>query len=189
MVGIGGEVWLSVGAELIVVSVVNTRLRSLDDLLSSQPLDVDGVLDDGAGEMLAVKGREIEAAVLFADIAGFSALTMPQPKCCGSYVQRGELRGFCANKGDVIYNSIQAWRDKVPRNPLKPTEVGSLDCQTRRVPITSGRLAWHWRAPNWWDSSSSSPQFREASSAWNCCCEEREKKKGKQEYSDYWSKP
>jgi hypothetical protein len=36
---------------------------------------VDGVVDDGADKLFAVKGREIEAAVLFADIAGFSAKT------------------------------------------------------------------------------------------------------------------
>lgn len=38
--------------------------------------DVDGLLDDGGGEKFPVKGREIEATVLFADISGFSTRTL-----------------------------------------------------------------------------------------------------------------
>lgn len=57
------------------MGLVSAACHTLDDLLSSQPLHVDGVLDDGAGKLFAVKGREVEAAVLFADIAGFSAKT------------------------------------------------------------------------------------------------------------------
>lgn len=51
------------------------RYSSLDDFLKSKRLDVDGLLDDGWGAKFAVKGREIEAAVLFADISAFSART------------------------------------------------------------------------------------------------------------------
>lgn len=49
--------------------------QSLGDYLNSRPLDVDGLLDDGWGAVFPVKGREIDAAILFADISGFSART------------------------------------------------------------------------------------------------------------------
>src|SRR5215212_10097850 len=39
-------------------------------------LTVDAQLDDGWGASLPVKGREIEATVLFADITAFSSRTM-----------------------------------------------------------------------------------------------------------------
>ena len=51
------------------------RYHSLSDFLISNPLTVDHVLDDGWGERFPVKGREIEAAILFADISGFSSRT------------------------------------------------------------------------------------------------------------------
>ncbi len=48
---------------------------SLDDFLISNPLTVDGQLDDGWGAIFPVKGREIEAAILFADISSFARRT------------------------------------------------------------------------------------------------------------------
>lgn len=48
---------------------------SLEDFLTSTFTHVDAVLDDGFGFHFPVKGREIEATVLFADISGFSART------------------------------------------------------------------------------------------------------------------
>lgn len=52
------------------------RYRSLDDFLRTASLDVDGCLDDGWGAQLPVKGREIDAAIVFCDISGFSARTL-----------------------------------------------------------------------------------------------------------------
>jgi class 3 adenylate cyclase len=52
------------------------RYHSLEDFLISSELTVDGQLDDGAGAMFPIKGREIEATVLFADISGFSRRTL-----------------------------------------------------------------------------------------------------------------
>jgi len=48
------------------------RFNSLEDYLQSHTLDVDGLLDDGFGAAFPVKGRLIDAAVLFADMAAFS---------------------------------------------------------------------------------------------------------------------
>jgi class 3 adenylate cyclase len=48
------------------------RYNSLEDYLQSHPLDVDGLLDDGFGAPFPVKGRVIDAAVLFADMTAFS---------------------------------------------------------------------------------------------------------------------
>lgn len=53
-----------------------TQFHSLEDFLASTMTDVDGVLDDGGSEGFPVKGREIEATVLFADISGFSTRTL-----------------------------------------------------------------------------------------------------------------
>lgn len=50
--------------------------RSLEDFLIANPLHADGQLDDGWGAAYPVKGREIEATVLFADISSFSARTL-----------------------------------------------------------------------------------------------------------------
>lgn len=51
------------------------RARTLEDFLKSRPLTVDGVLDDGWGASFPVKGIEIDATVLYADISGFSERT------------------------------------------------------------------------------------------------------------------
>jgi hypothetical protein len=52
------------------------RYNSLEDFLTSNPLEVDGLLDDGWGALFPVKGREVEAAILFIDISGFSRRTL-----------------------------------------------------------------------------------------------------------------
>ena len=50
--------------------------KSLSDFLLGSPADVDGLVDDGWGAPFPVKGREIDAVILFADIAGFSRRTL-----------------------------------------------------------------------------------------------------------------
>ena len=55
---------------------VKYRYRTLEDFLISNPLSVDGQLDDGWGAIFPVKGREIKATILFADIASFSRRTL-----------------------------------------------------------------------------------------------------------------
>jgi class 3 adenylate cyclase len=52
------------------------RFHSLEDFLASTVSHVDGVLDDGWGAKFPVKGREIDATVLFADVTSFSTRTM-----------------------------------------------------------------------------------------------------------------
>lgn len=52
------------------------RYQSLEDFLISAPLTVDAQFDDGWGALFPVKGREIEATVLFADITAFTARTL-----------------------------------------------------------------------------------------------------------------
>ena len=52
------------------------RYNSLEDFLVSHSLTVDGQADDGWGARFPVKGREIEATILFADITGFSRRTL-----------------------------------------------------------------------------------------------------------------
>jgi class 3 adenylate cyclase len=52
------------------------RYQSLEDFLISAPLTVDAQFDDGWGALFPVKGREIEATVLFADISAFTARTL-----------------------------------------------------------------------------------------------------------------
>lgn len=52
------------------------QYHSLDDFLASTMSHIDGVLDDGFGFGFPVKGREIDAVVLFADISGFSTRTL-----------------------------------------------------------------------------------------------------------------
>ncbi len=54
---------------------VDYRHHSLEDYLTAQMLTVDAQLDDGWGASYPVKGRELEATVLFADITSFSART------------------------------------------------------------------------------------------------------------------
>lgn len=55
--------------------VDNYRFHSLEDFLTSTQSDIDGQLDDGWGGRFPVKGREIEATILFADITAFSRRT------------------------------------------------------------------------------------------------------------------
>lgn len=52
------------------------QFHSLQDFLASTVADVDGVLNDGGGFPFPVKGRELNATVLFADISGFSTRTL-----------------------------------------------------------------------------------------------------------------
>jgi hypothetical protein len=59
-----------------MISKVEYRYHSLEDFLISTPLTIDGQLDDGWGASYPVKGREIEATILFADISGFSRRTL-----------------------------------------------------------------------------------------------------------------
>ncbi len=54
---------------------VKFKFKSLEDYIISTPLNVDGSLNDGWGAYFPVKGCEIEATVLFADIASFSRRT------------------------------------------------------------------------------------------------------------------
>ena len=64
------------------------RYYSLEDFLASTTSHVDGILDDGWGYPFPVKGREIEATVLFADISGFSTRTLNMsPAATLIYVQ------------------------------------------------------------------------------------------------------
>lgn len=53
-----------------------SRFHSLEEFLTANLAHIDAVLDDGWGEHFPVKGREIEATVLFADISGFSGRTV-----------------------------------------------------------------------------------------------------------------
>lgn len=50
--------------------------HSLEDYLISHPLTVDAILDDGWGASFPVKGREIEATILFSDISSFTRRTL-----------------------------------------------------------------------------------------------------------------
>jgi class 3 adenylate cyclase len=54
---------------------VEYPFHSLEDFLTSKALHADGQLDDGWGALFPVKGREIEATVLFADITAFTERT------------------------------------------------------------------------------------------------------------------
>jgi hypothetical protein len=51
------------------------RFHSLEDFLISTTLSIDSQFDDGWGAAFPVKGSEINASILFADISGFSART------------------------------------------------------------------------------------------------------------------
>jgi class 3 adenylate cyclase len=55
--------------------MVSYRYNSLEDYLISHPLTVDGQLDDAWGASFPVKGREIEATILYSDISYFSKRT------------------------------------------------------------------------------------------------------------------
>lgn len=54
---------------------INFRYNTLADFLVANELSIDARLDDGAGAPYSVKGREIEATILFIDIAGFTSMT------------------------------------------------------------------------------------------------------------------
>ena len=58
---------------------IRYRYSSLEDFLISNPLTVDAQLDDGEGALFPVKGREIEATILFADVTAFSERTLELP--------------------------------------------------------------------------------------------------------------
>lgn len=67
---------------------IELQFHSLEDFLASTSSHVDGVVDDGWGFGFPVKGREIEATVLFADISGFSTRTLEMsPAATLVYVQ------------------------------------------------------------------------------------------------------
>jgi hypothetical protein len=55
---------------------MSAKYNSLEDFLNSYPLNVDGILNDGGGAPFSVKGIEINATILFADISSFSARTL-----------------------------------------------------------------------------------------------------------------
>ena len=59
-----------------MLSTVKYRYSSLEDFLISNPLSVDAQLDDGWGALYPVKGREVNAAVLFSDMSSFSQRTL-----------------------------------------------------------------------------------------------------------------
>lgn len=52
------------------------RYHSLEDFLASNQNHIDGVVNDGSDGRVTIKGREIDAAVLFADISAFSTRTL-----------------------------------------------------------------------------------------------------------------
>jgi class 3 adenylate cyclase len=55
---------------------VRYQYHSLEDFLATNELSVDAQIDDGWGALFPVKGREVEATVLFSDISGFSGRTL-----------------------------------------------------------------------------------------------------------------
>lgn len=62
--------------ELLAERQIRYPYRSLEDYLIANPLHADAQLDDGWGATYPVKGCELEATVLFADISGFSGRTL-----------------------------------------------------------------------------------------------------------------
>jgi len=52
------------------------RYNSLEDFLATNQLSADGQADDGGGALFPVKGREINATILFSDITSFSKRTL-----------------------------------------------------------------------------------------------------------------
>jgi class 3 adenylate cyclase len=67
---------------------LDRQFHSLEDFLASTMSHIDGVLDDGWGAGFPVKGREIEATVLFTDITAFSTRTLDlSPAATLVYVQ------------------------------------------------------------------------------------------------------
>lgn len=59
----------------VILDAVRTRYATLADFLACQMLTIDASTDDGWGAPMPVKGREIAATILFADISSFSART------------------------------------------------------------------------------------------------------------------
>jgi len=59
-----------------VISKAKRKYSSLEEFLISSRLSVDGNVDYGSGASFPVRGREIEASILFADISRFSARTL-----------------------------------------------------------------------------------------------------------------
>lgn len=55
---------------------VNQKYISLIDYLARTQLHLNGELNDGGGTAFSMKGREIDATIMFADISGFSARTL-----------------------------------------------------------------------------------------------------------------
>lgn len=54
---------------------IKYKYNTLEDFLISHPLNVDVEADDGWGAKFPIKGIEIDATVLFADITGFTKRT------------------------------------------------------------------------------------------------------------------
>ena len=52
------------------------RYNSLEDFLATNRLSVDDQVNDGGGVSFSVKGREIDATILFSDISGFTRRTL-----------------------------------------------------------------------------------------------------------------
>lgn len=79
--------WSAVGTYACAMPT-DRPFHSLEDFLASTTGHVDGVLDDGWGYDFPVKGREVEATVLFADISAFSTRTLGMsPAAVLIYVQ------------------------------------------------------------------------------------------------------
>jgi class 3 adenylate cyclase len=57
------------------MGTVRYKYKSVEDYLASTMLTIDGTLDDGWGANITVKGREIDATILFSDITAFSRRT------------------------------------------------------------------------------------------------------------------
>ena len=55
---------------------IKYKYNSLEDFMTSNPLNIDGNLNDGWGAEFPVKGIELEASILFADITSFSGRTL-----------------------------------------------------------------------------------------------------------------
>ena len=67
---------------------IDRQFHSLEDFLASRMSNVDAELDDGWGMSFPVKGVELDATVLFADITGFSTRTIDMsPAATLVYVQ------------------------------------------------------------------------------------------------------
>lgn len=62
--------------ELLAERQIRYPFHSLEDYLIANPLHADAQLDDGWGATYPVKGCELEATVLFADISDFSRRTL-----------------------------------------------------------------------------------------------------------------